>query len=219
MFACESGEGSCDDNFTISREEQNATVLSIINPFLNYYLKENNAALGVFVDYITTSSDVTYLRDCAMPDPTIEDIDIYNAVENITVAYGTAEATAKSQLAQNIYISDSEGGNHMVALSWTVVGYNANVAATYVANGTFALPAGVTQTTPPTNLSVTATITVQPFVSTPSFKDDEEFAIFPNPASEKIYFKILSPKNDEVIEIFTIFGSLVKQHKLLKLKQ
>jgi hypothetical protein len=102
----------------------------------------------------------------------------------------------------------------MVALNWTVAGYNANVAATYVATGSFSLPAGVTQTTPPTTLSVTATITVQPFVGTPEFDSDDEFSIFPNPASEKVYFKILSPNNDEVIEIFTIFGSLVKQHKI-----
>jgi predicted dienelactone hydrolase len=216
--SCETTEGwlggNCEGDFTITREDQNQTVLDIILPYFEYTLKNVSIAEDEFLAYISSSPEVTYLRDCEMPDPTIENIDIYSAVENITVAYGTPEVTAKSQLAQNIYISDSEGGNHMVALSWTVAGYNANVAATYVATGTFALPAGVTQTTPPTTLSVTATITVQPFVSKPTFETDSEFAIFPNPADEKIYFQILSPKNDELIEIFTIFGSLVKQHKI-----
>lgn len=216
--SCESTEGwiggNCEGDFTITREEQNQTVLDIIIPYFEYMLKNVAIAEDEFLAYITTSPEVTYLRDCETPDPTIEDIDLYSAVENITVAYGTSEVTAKSQLVQNIYISDSEGGTHNVVLSWTVAGYNANVAATYVATGSFTLPAGVIQTTPPTTLSVTATITVQPFVSTPTFDSEEDFAIFPNPASEKVYFKILSPENDEVIEIFTIFGSLVKQHKI-----
>lgn len=216
--SCETAEGwlggNCSGDFTITREDQNQTVLDIILPYFEYMLKDVAIAEEEFLAYISTSPEVTYLRDCEMPDPAIEEIDLYNAVENISVAYGTPENTAKSQLVQSIYISDSEGGNHSVILNWTVDGYNANIAATYVATGTFELPAGVIQTTPPTTLSVTATITVQPFVSKPTFESDAEFAIFPNPANEKVYFKILSPKSDEVIEFFTIFGSLVKQHKI-----
>lgn len=216
--SCETTEGfiggNCEGDFTISRAEQNQTVLEIIIPYLQFTLQDIAIAEDDFLEYITTSTKVTHLRDCEIPLPTIAEIDLYDIVENINVAYGTAQNIAVSQLAPSIYISDSNNEEHNVSLNWTVAAYNANVSATYAATGTFTLPEEVQQTTPPTSLYVTATITVQPFVNNPCLIIDEEFAIYPNPANEKIFFKIFSPKDYEVIEIYNIFGSLIKQQRI-----
>lgn len=215
---CETTEGliggNCAGDFTISRAEQNQTVLEIILPYLDFMLQDIASAEVEFLDYITTSSKVSHLRDCSVPNATIQDIDLYNEVESISVPYGTSQNTAVSQLAQDIWISDSGSHEYNVFLNWTVAGFNANVAANYVATGTFTLPDEVQQTMPPTNLIVTANITVEPFVYLSSDVHNEEFFIYPNPANDKIYFEILSSKNDDIIEIYTIFGSLIRQQRI-----
>lgn len=215
---CEQGEGwiggNCASDFTITRGEQNAIVLGIVLPYLEFMLKDVAIAEDEFLAYITESTEVTYLRDCEMPDPQIEDVDIYNAVENISVAYGTLQNIAISQLAQTITISDTDGGTHSVALNWSVAGYNANVPAVYVATGTFILPAGVVQSTPPTTLNVTATITVQEFVSAPQFTNESEIALYPNPANNMLYYEIANVNDTEVLTIYNLYGAVVLQKSI-----
>ncbi len=216
--SCETTEGwiggNCEGDFTITREEQNATVLEIILPYFEFMLKDVLIAEDEFLAYITTSPEVTYLRDCAMPDPEIDEIDIYNAVQNITVPYGTPQNTAVSQLVQNITISDTDAGTHIVALNWTVAGYNANAPAAYTATGTFTLPAGVLQTSPPTSLSVSAQITVDEFVSNPQINVETEISIYPNPAKDMLYYQVLNADGNETLEIYSIYGTLVRQSKI-----
>lgn len=79
IIKCETAE-NCSGNFTISREEQNNTVLDIIIPFLDYYLKEVDVALDDFLDYISTSPAVTYERDCeisGLANMSFEDVEIF----------------------------------------------------------------------------------------------------------------------------------------------
>ncbi len=215
---CEQGEGwlggNCTSDFTITREEQNQIVLEIILPYFEFMLKDVAIAEDEFLAYITESTEVTYLRDCQLPDPQIEDIDVYNAVENITVPFGSTENTAISQLAQSITISDNGGENHLVNLDWTVASYNGNVPAIYVGTGTFNLPAGVVQTSPPTTLNVTATITVQDFVSAPEFTPGGEFTIYPNPANDLIFYEVDNVNSQEIIRFYSIYGELIKQVKI-----
>ena len=64
LLGCESGELTCSGNFTISRQEQNQTVLSMVKPWMDYYLKNNSAARQAFIDAITNSTAITYRRSC-----------------------------------------------------------------------------------------------------------------------------------------------------------
>ncbi|HOE39890.1 MAG TPA: T9SS type A sorting domain-containing protein [Bacteroidales bacterium] len=65
---CEQGEnllgGDCASSFTITREEQNQTVIDIITPYLDYWLRNNQSALDDFNTYISTSDKVTSLTEC-----------------------------------------------------------------------------------------------------------------------------------------------------------
>ena len=81
-------------------------------------------------------------------------------VANVEVAYGTSEAAAIAGLAATTTIEDSDSQTHTVNLSWTIANYDGNSAGNYTATGTFNLPTGVAQSTPPTELKVTAIVTV-----------------------------------------------------------
>ena len=69
-------------------------------------------------------------------------------------------------MAGTTTITDSNNVTHNVNLSWSIAGYDGNTAGNYTATGTFALPAGVDQSDPETELKVTATVTVNAAVST-----------------------------------------------------
>ncbi|HDP75440.1 MAG TPA: hypothetical protein ENN49_06155, partial [Bacteroidales bacterium] len=78
--------------------------------------------------------------------PQIADIDINSDVVDVTVCQGTSEADAIAALAAQITITDTDGAEHVVDLSWTIDSYDANTPADYTATGTFTLPDGVAQT-------------------------------------------------------------------------
>lgn len=92
--------------------------------------------------------------------PVIVDIDVNNEVEDIEVPYETPEVDAISHLVSEITISDSDGGEHIVILDWTIDGYDGETPGDYDATGTFTLPFGVDQTDPETDLEVHAKVTV-----------------------------------------------------------
>jgi hypothetical protein len=117
------------------------------------------------------------------PIPELDVIDVYGDVQDIDVCILTSEAVAISQLAETITISDSDGGEHLVDVTWTIDSYDGNVAAIYNATGTFELPGAVMQTDPETTLEVYATVTVVdlPVLTCPEDIDvcvnDEEFEL------------------------------------------
>jgi uncharacterized repeat protein (TIGR02543 family) len=82
-------------------------------------------------------------------------------VADVEVDYGTVEDNVISALAATTTIEDSDGVTHTVDLSWTIAGYDSNIAGDYTATGTFVLPEGVYQTDPALDLEVTATVTVK----------------------------------------------------------
>jgi PKD repeat protein len=141
-------------------------------------------------------------------DPHITDVDLNDDVENITVPYGTAENTAKSQLAQQITIRDSDSQTHIVNLNWTVNSYNGNVAATYNATGTFSLPNGVVQSSPATDLSVTATITVEEPVGVSVSTEITGLSVYPNPAKDILYIYIDREQHNQ-LGIYNSIGKCV----------
>jgi hypothetical protein len=101
--------------------------------------------------------------------PEIAGIDVNNEVEDVSLCLGALESEALAQLVEEITISDSDGGEHVVALSWTIDAFDGDVADTYTATGTFELPDGVVQTDPETTLEVYADVVVNelPVVTCP----------------------------------------------------
>jgi len=63
IIGCESGELTCS-SFSIDRSQQNQTVLDLIMPWFGYILRDNNAARIAFDDTITSSSRITYRKNC-----------------------------------------------------------------------------------------------------------------------------------------------------------
>jgi len=116
--------------------------------------------VGVFQTNPATALEV-YAVVTLREAPVIVGIDIYEEVEDITVPFATSEIEAINQLVEEITISDSDGGEHVVILDWTVENYNGEISGQYNATGTFTIPFGVDQTDPATDLVVNAVITVE----------------------------------------------------------
>jgi len=211
--SCETAEGwmggNCESSFTISREQQNQTVLDILLPYFGYYLLEDEASYSEFLCYITTSNAVISERSCDLPDAEISGIDINNVVEDITVPYGTSLSTATNLLAQQITIDDIYGVTHNVNLSWSVSGYNGNIAGDYNASGNFNLPACIVQTSPPTNLNVEATITVEENTSGIPLLQINGISLYPNPISDFLFYDKSEISDDNYLEIYNIYGELI----------
>jgi hypothetical protein len=85
--------------------------------------------------------------------------------EDISMAYGTSETIALRELQPSTTIADQFGQTYVVGLDWSIADYDGLVAGDYLATGTFSLPAGVSQSNPPTPLQVTAIVNVRkPFL-------------------------------------------------------
>ena len=84
-------------------------------------------------------------------------------VNDIAVEYGTLEADAVLTLAETTTITDSEGAEHTVILSWSIANYYANIAGKYTATGNFVLPPGVAQSDPEMILEVTTKVIVREY--------------------------------------------------------
>lgn len=217
--SCETAEGvmggNCTSSFTITREEQNQTVLDIILPYLGYYLLEEESSYSEFLCYLSTSDNVISERLCnELSQAEIDGIDITNSVHDITVSYGTDLATAISQLSQQITIDDIYGVTHNIALNWTVPSYSGTVPGNYNATGNFNLPACIVQTTPATDLKVYATITVSENTSLSQIVHLNNILFYPNPVSDYLYYEVEKISNNEYLEIYNIYGGLISNIKI-----
>jgi len=67
---CETGENNCSSSFTITRAQQNQTVLDFVVPYVNFMLKDIAADETVFLNYLNTSTAITKERDCKVNDLT-----------------------------------------------------------------------------------------------------------------------------------------------------
>lgn len=77
-----------------------------------------------------------------------------------SVCLGNSEDIAIAGLADEITITDSDGFDHDVTLTWTITGYDENTTGTYNAIATFNLLEFVIQSDPETTLQAGTTITV-----------------------------------------------------------
>lgn len=74
-FNCNFGESTCSPGPTISRDEQHATVLSLLLPYLDFMLKNNSIAEATFLNRLTTGTSITYLRNCLTSTADIQNVD------------------------------------------------------------------------------------------------------------------------------------------------
>jgi len=134
-----------------------------------------------------------------------------NPVDDITVPYATSLNDALALLAQETTIVDSEGNSHTVTLSWQVDNYDPESAGDYLATGTFELPDGVEQTTPPTLLQVSALITVEEIDDTSVYTTENlGLQFYPNPTEGIFTFKAKIPGKHR-IEVLSADGKVVFQ--------
>mgnify|MGYP000848880815 CR=1 FL=1 len=139
---CDLGELLSGSNPTISREEQHDVVFTFLSPWLDFILKGDNNAFGLFEDSLYTSSRITYLHDClttsapatglqnnvlVSPNPfsellsiTIRDHQLYKSMQiSIFDCWGKV-VFKQNNLTQNeisINLQSQPGGLYLVRLS------------------------------------------------------------------------------------------------------
>ncbi len=205
-FNCWFGEAAVGSNATITREQQQQVVLDFVSLLVQSEMYADDNAHAAYIDSLENSSRVSVLRECSQSSPEISIVDVNNDVQDIVVAYETPLNDALLMLASQILISDTDGDIHSVNLSWSSPTYNLSNPGDYPATGTFSLPSGVAQSSPPTDLSVSATITVEEPVLVVN-PNKSAISIYPNPALDK-----LSLNSSEVvrsIELYDISGKLL----------
>lgn len=92
--------------------------------------------------------------------PVIQNIDINESVQPISLCVGKTENDIIELLTPTIVIEDNYNQTYTVELNWTIPSFNGNAAGTYDAIGTFELPEGLAQSNPLTELNVIAAITL-----------------------------------------------------------
>ena len=106
--SCESGETL--GNITLTREQQNAIVISYLKPYLAFTLKNDIIEGAFFLAKLTTDSGITYKRNCNTSGICNEDISkllsVYpNPVNNSLYV----DLTAIGDIDANYIISDMTG--------------------------------------------------------------------------------------------------------------
>ena len=65
-FLCSLGEINCQQNFTITREQQHDVILDFLVPYLDYNLKNDASAWILFNDSLESSSRIDYEKACTV---------------------------------------------------------------------------------------------------------------------------------------------------------
>ena len=65
-FQCSLGETGCQQNFTVTREQQHAVILDFTKPYLAHYLKKDTAAWSLFNDSLASSARITFQKSCTV---------------------------------------------------------------------------------------------------------------------------------------------------------
>ena len=75
-FACTLGEESCNPGgVSLTRDQQQATTMSIVIPYLDYFLNGNVASWYSFVDSLNNSSTITFIKNCDIDPAAIDQFD------------------------------------------------------------------------------------------------------------------------------------------------
>jgi pimeloyl-ACP methyl ester carboxylesterase len=65
-FLCSLGEVSCQQNFTITREQQHDVVIDFLIPYLDFTLKNDPSSWVLFNDSLTNSARILYEKSCTL---------------------------------------------------------------------------------------------------------------------------------------------------------
>jgi pimeloyl-ACP methyl ester carboxylesterase len=65
-FLCSLGEVSCQQNFTITREQQHDIILDFLIPYINFNLKNDQSSWILFNDSLESSARITYEKSCTL---------------------------------------------------------------------------------------------------------------------------------------------------------
>ncbi len=89
-FNCSLGEATTSPQPTITREEQQAHVMYLLKPYLNYMLKNDAAQGTLFLSRLYNNANITYVRNCntsindnsyfdilVFPNPTSDKFNVY----------------------------------------------------------------------------------------------------------------------------------------------
>lgn len=130
-------------------------------------------------------------------------------VNEIHVPLGTPKAQALAMLSSQTNITTTHNLTYAVNLNWESAQYNSNVPGSYQADGTFTLPAGVYQSSPPMQLLVQTNIIVDDNTGI-SGSEKMGIRLFPNPNQGSfviegdnqgiVLFELISPDGKNVFE-------------------
>lgn len=133
-FNCDFGEGSASSGITVTREQQQAFMNSVITPWLNYFLKNESTQYSTFIDAAGTSGlvlneicnslniDESENRGMQVyPNPTTNSLNIH-LDDDLYYNFALIDATGKVMLSKehvllnnyNLDISDIEKGVYFI---------------------------------------------------------------------------------------------------------
>ncbi|MFW5707488.1 MAG: phosphodiester glycosidase family protein [Bacteroidota bacterium] len=134
-----------------------------------------------------------------------------SGVDDISVPFGTLLADALAMLDPQTTITDTSGNTHMVDITWQAPDYQSDIPGDYTATGSFELPQGVEQTTPPTPLEVQAIITVlEDDGTTVLDRFQADVSVFPNPAKGVFTARGKVP-GEHAVQILDLDGTIIYQ--------
>jgi dienelactone hydrolase len=64
-FNCNFGEFTCNSSLDITRAQQQAITFSFLEPWLNFYLKDNTSSESIFNNLLESSNQVNYSQSCS----------------------------------------------------------------------------------------------------------------------------------------------------------
>jgi len=99
---------------------------------------------------------------CSGQEPTVASV---TPVATVPVPRGTSLTRALEALPATTTVADEFEYLYDVPLTWTLTGFDGSRVGSYTATATFSLPAGVAQSDPATELSLTTTVEVVPTVA------------------------------------------------------
>jgi hypothetical protein len=80
-FNCSFGESTCSPSATISRSTQQSRTMTLLRPWLDFYLKGNAAALSTFTNALNNTTGIIFQRVCL--NGFREDAEVAEPVEHI----------------------------------------------------------------------------------------------------------------------------------------
>lgn len=184
-FNCDFGESSSSSGISITRAEQQTRTFSLLDPWLEYTLKENCSAYTTFMNLsIATPATLLSQSTCTLnPIPTINEAAGILTTSTIGVSY-------------QWFLNGNE-----------ILGANAN-SFTALSNGDFTVEVTFENNCPETSLPVTISGLGMENITEVVFK------LYPNPAMQTIYIENYSSEIIQV-EIFDISGTKISTQEII----